>query len=639
MVVLTALWPLTNVGAQDLPADVDPLFKVSSINPLMSIGRSSALVRLDHLEFEVKNRKKAVQRVHKAITIFNDKGVDEGIFGFAYDKLRKPGKISAHIRDANGKVIKKLKKGDIQDLSAISGYSLYDDNRIKAARMVHATFPYTVEYWYEIEFDGYISWPGWEPELNDYPVEKAVFEVVLPDDMDLRYRVRDNAMEPNVSAKSKKKRYVWEASGLNLIEDNFLAAVGLNILPAQSDIEVKIAPEEFQIGGVSGDMRSWEAFGQFYYDLNVGRDNLPEAQKAKVQSLTAGVNSVEEKVKRIYSHFQSTTRYVSVQLGIGGWRAFDAEYVAERGYGDCKALSNYLMSLLHAAGIDAKPVLINSGDRSAVDPDFPSNQFNHVIVMVPTPADTLWLEATSQLYPMGRIGNSNEDRYALAVTENGGELVRTPASESHENTTLAEAEIKLNESGNASGSYQVTYTGNNQNRVLNTLAGESPRYKETWFKESLDIPSFELKSVDFSQVAPGQEPVRITANLELPKLASKTGSRIFLKPGLENRSSYVPPEENNQTRPVELAYVSVTEQRLVYTLPANYKVEAMPENVAIEAPFAEFRLDYTVEGNQLVYHRTFNIKKRTIEAADYNKFREFLIDVRKADKGQIVLVK
>ena len=52
-----------------------------------------------------------------------------------------------------------------------------------------------------------------------------------------------------------------------------------------------------------------------------------------------------EKAKIVYKYMQEKTRYISVQVGIGGFKPMLAKDVDRLGYGDCKALSNYTKAL------------------------------------------------------------------------------------------------------------------------------------------------------------------------------------------------------------------------------------------------------------------------------------------------------
>lgn len=111
-------------------------------------------------------------------------------------------------------------------------------------------------------------------------------------------------------------------------------------------------------------MASWNDFGKFIASLNKGRDQLPENIKVKVDELTRGVSDPLEKIIRLYGFMQQNTRYISIQLGIGGWQPFSAEFVGQKGYDDCKALTNYMQSLIKHAGIKSYYALIKSGDGS-----------------------------------------------------------------------------------------------------------------------------------------------------------------------------------------------------------------------------------------------------------------------------------
>ncbi len=93
-------------------------------------------------------------------------------------------------------------------------------------------------------------------------------------------------------------------------------------------------------------METWDNFGKWIQALNSGRQELPPATKAKIKELTAKAKTDEEKVKILYEYLQSKTRYVSIQLGIGGQQPFEASVVDQFGYGDCKALSNYMVAML-----------------------------------------------------------------------------------------------------------------------------------------------------------------------------------------------------------------------------------------------------------------------------------------------------
>jgi hypothetical protein len=135
-------------------------------------------------------------------------------------------------------------------------------------------------------------------------------------------------------------------------------------------------------------------------------------------------------------------------LGIGGFKPFPATFTENKKYGDCKGLSNFMQAALDGVGIKSYQALINRQSNGLpVDPDFPHNRFNHVILFVPLKQDSVWLECTSSSLDFGSLDVSTENKNALLITENGGVLVSTPASNSHSNIFSAYSKVMLKEDG------------------------------------------------------------------------------------------------------------------------------------------------------------------------------------------------
>lgn len=593
---------------------------------------SDAVMRLHALTFTVESPGKAIQRGRQAVTILNEKARELGKVVIEYDKIRQLTELRGWLLDGEGRKIRELKKADIKDYSAISGYSLYEDSRVRVAELYHEVYPYTVVFEYEINFQGVISWPSWYPYSLRCPVERSSFEVNVPATMPLRYYLRELTTPLQIQPSGERKILHWEAALLPKWERE---PHGLKWPPA-----ILTAPAAFEIAGYAGDMSSWKTFGSWFYQLYASRTELPLPAQEEVQRLGAVAAPPREKVRALYEYLQAKTRYVSVQLGIGGWQPFPASYVFERGYGDCKALTNYMLTLLQTAKIEAYPALIRHGDNVPdVIAEFPSNQFNHVILFVPMAKDTLWLECTSQTSPLGHLGSGNEDRNVLVVTPDGGKLLRTPRSLAVSNQQIRHALVMLNETGDGAAEVRTRYTGNQQDHVRWALAKSTPREREDWLREEIEVPAFRLVSADFSEVDGKREAITLPIKLELPRFAARSGTRLFLRPNLMERWQNVPAEVKTRRQPVELDYAFLDSDTITYRLPAGFEIEAAPAPVALAVPFGSYTANSALQENTLKYTRRMEIRETRLPAAQYETYRKFIADVVKADHAQIVLVR
>ena len=381
---------------------------------------------------------------------------------------------------ADGKKIRDIHKDEVEDYAAFDGFSIYNDLRLKHVDFTYGNYPYTIEYEYEVTHNGLQSYSTWAPQRYKTSVEKSIFELTLPADMEFRYKAFNITQLPQINNEGGKKRNAWQLLNKIVVSRESNAPDTYQPLPV-----LRTLPNNFEVDGYKGNMESWQAFGRFMYELNNNRDNLSPAMVQKVKSLTANATTNEEKIAALYHYLQENMRYVSVQLGIGGWQTFDAEYVEKNKYGDCKALTNFMKGMLKTAGIKAYASLITAGDQNMeIKEDFPAPYFNHVILNVPE--ENIWLECTSTNNPVNYLGTSTADRPTLLITEKGGVLTRTPAISN--NFQKGKTQIILGEDGSAKVECATTLTGKLHEVFRYIVNNYSQEDQEKWL-ETLRSPT------------------------------------------------------------------------------------------------------------------------------------------------------
>ena len=138
------------ISATDICVASDPKYPISQIPDSLKKGMY-AVVRDSKREVKILSKSKMTWHEYKAITIFNVKANSNAREVVSYDKLTKVTSFKGTVYDAMGNEIKRLKNSDIIDQSAVSGFSLYEDDRIKIADLRQGQYPYTVEFEFEVE--------------------------------------------------------------------------------------------------------------------------------------------------------------------------------------------------------------------------------------------------------------------------------------------------------------------------------------------------------------------------------------------------------------------------------------------------------------------------------------------------------
>lgn len=327
-------------------------------------------------------------------------------------------------------------------------------------------------------------------------------------------------------------------------------------------------------------------------------------------------------------------------MGIGGYQPFEASQVDQSGYGDCKALSNYMVSLLNAAGIDANYVLIRAGEDSEdIETRFPASQFNHVIVAVPNKGDTLWLECTSQTNPFGYLGRFTGDRHALLINRNGGQIVKTPAYRTEINVQSRRAEVNLLPSGDAMAKVRTMYSGlQYENGRLDNAINSSYNDQKEWVNKTTQIPNFEVTRIKMSGTYNKVPRAYVELDLDLKRLASVSGKRLFVSPNLMNRSTYVPGKLERRRSDIVEDFGYVDYDTIAVNLPENLYPEFMPAPIKIQSRFGAYDASFSIKEGLVIYTRSIRIEKGRFPKETYPEYIEFYKNINKADNIKLVFL-
>lgn len=595
---------------------------------------ANAIIRYNQVNILISSQDDMKINTKRIVTVFNENGMNaiDAIEG--YDKRTKVTSIELTVFDENGKEIKRIKRKDFRDQCVIDGSTLFSDSRILFLNYTPTQYPFTIVYTSEVETSNTAFIPSWYP-LSDYNVslEKSILNVSCPVDLGFK-RKEINFSNFKVSKLvDTSERLNYELVGVLAQKPEDYSVSNL-IFP-----KLMMGLEKFNLEGVNGYAKDWKEFGKWYSEkILAGTTELPEETKAKIKTLVGEEKDVVKKAKIVYQYVQSKSRYVSIQVGIGGWKPMLASDVDRVGYGDCKALTNYTKALLDVVGVPSyNTLLYGDNTKTNIESDFVAMQGNHMILCIPNDNNTVFLECTSQDTPFGYQGTFTDDRDVLIVKSDGGEIVRTKIYEDKDNTQISKGSYTISPTGDFSGKINILSSGtqyNKKSQIPNFL----PHQKESHYKEYWDnINNLKLEKMNFVN---DKEKTKCTEELDLSAAnygVITNGKMLFVINAYNHTSGNVKRIRNRKT-PFEIQRGYVDKDEITIELPAHFAIEFLPTNFELNTKFGEYKTEIVKKNNSsLIYKRTMFLKKGLYSNKEYDEFRLFMEQVEKNDNAKIIL--
>lgn len=629
LAICFSLLPVLLFGADE------PKYPAATIADSLKQG-ASAVVR-DYSEvFTQSDVNHATYKVTKVVTILNKLGDGFAHFAIYGDRFRELSDFSGIIRDASGNVIKKIKKGDLR-FSSVSEGAGTDDNFSITYICSLPGYPCTVEYTYQEKWkNGIASYPVFAPQ-NRYSVsvEKSDLRIETPLNVEMRER--------NNFGGSLKKETVGDKNIYSISLNNLKAVLGEPLSPSIGEVlpVMMTAPADMCYDSFCGNMKDWNSYGLWIASLLKGRDQLSPDLAAKLQDMVKGAKTDKEKIGIIYDYLQKNTRYVSIQLGIGGYQPIDALTVSKMGFGDCKGLTNLMKAMLASVGIASNYCVIRLDEKDKdLYPDFPSfYQLNHVILMVPQKNDSIWLECTSQTLPFGYIHQDIAGHNAIVVSDKGGQLVRLPSYTDKQNRQESVMEVVISEEGSATGKVSFTqYLDGYESTVYSFRANDNERILK-FINGNLKLPQVKIGKFVASEDRSDFPFTCVKADIEVPDFANRTGSRLFIPACPLAKTSFNILTASTRNQDIVLRTGFSESDTIIITIPQAYTLEALPKDLDVNTTFGSIKAKTTVDGDKIIYIQDVDIISGRYNRSQYTEVKDFFAQITAAVKRNIVLKK
>lgn len=625
--------PIKTLGQdKDLPKE---LFTANGIPDSLKEDANS-IIRYSSDELTVESSGKAVIKHHSLITILNEKGDKAALIEFPYNKKYDTySDIEIRAYNAEGVQIKKYHKSDMYDGAAMSNEILVSDERFLGLQHVVTSYPTTIEVQYEEELGGFINLAQWDIQTDEQAIQNESYKVTVKADMGFRYKCKNISLDPIKISNDGVDSYIWHTSNKKAfkLEDG---AVAWRVLP-----KVEFAVNKFTFYGNPGEFDSWKDFGKWQQQLNADVCNLSPARVAEIQKMTENIKTDKEKAKFLYEYMQHDMRYVAIALGIGGLKPFPAMFVDQKKYGDCKAFSNYMCALLKAVNIKAYYAVVEAGSNGEPsDPKFPYDISDHIICCIPFKNDTTWLECTSSTQPFGKLGPFTENRNALLITDDGGELVNTPKSTAQDNQFNSEVHLAIDSDGSAKAKVKILCSGVYRDDYVDYL----PNLKADEQKEEI-MQRLNIKQASVFDYNPGTDNdgvKEVDLNLEYDKFCDIiAGDKQFYHPHVLDLCVFTVPIE--EKRKSDYYFEAPMQKTCVTTidLPKGFEIETLPANQTLKFTYGNYDVKYVYDAakNQVIATAKFILNNQLIPAAKYTELQQYLDAVAKAQNKKLVIRK
>ena len=601
--------------------------------PLHSKETDDAIILRNNASYTVISRDKAIYKEEIEILVTKEGKRFANFSCSVNNGSSKLTSFSGTIKDANGKITK-LKKRDLSYSEYSEGLSDSYGTWYYTPDIIH--YPATVSYTYEKQYtDAILCYTSFVPMPygDGVSLKEASYTLTVPSSDWFRYK-QFNIGEPEHNQTKEGEVFVWKVKDLPALKYERYSPPLYTRIPL-----VQFSSIDFSYEKKAGSGKDWVSIGNWILSLTEDRSTPCEALQEKVKELTEGAKDKMEIIRRLYAYLGESTRYVSIQLGLGGLQPIAPDDVYRNKFGDCKALSFFLQTMLKCCGIDSYYTITNMGE-DRMSKDFPSlGTSNHVILSVPVEKDTLWIECTNPDVPLGYIHTEIAGNNALIVKKDSSYITRIPRALDSQNILTLNATIDLTAEGSATAYVKEQGFMDFWDNYF-PLSKENDYDKANSILSGFSIPRAQIRDICISLDPSATPCCNLSYTLDAATYASRTGNRLFI-PANPFTSAGANVTSTKRVNDMYFHTGYHLENSITINIPEGYALESYPHNMEYSNEFGSIKFTCTplLEQSRVILNFTLTRNSGTFPCSKYTDFRTLIKETDSILDSKLVLVK
>jgi Domain of Unknown Function with PDB structure (DUF3857)/Transglutaminase-like superfamily len=424
-------------------------------------------------------------------------------------------------------------------------------------------------------------------------IDDAHYSISVPKTFTLHADSKD--MDQTVATEGTETVYRWSY---------------VNATP-QARATTLVAHPETQAHFAVSTLANYDDFAHSYAGDVKDKIAVTPAIQKEADLLTIGIRDPREQTRAIYDWVSQHVRYVAIELGQGGLIPHDADWTLSNQFGDCKDHALLFASLLKAKNIPAELVLINAHPRFGLTGVPVVNDFDHMIVWLPS--FNLYADTTAGTAAFGTLPISDSGKPVVHVVASGAALHQTPLVAPGELTSTYKVHVNFDGQRRAHVEMTTTATGGwatDMRRIGSAMQAMSPDQAGAAILKSHNFPNATGQLIASPSGGLNAE-YSISGNFLTGRLNPQgnmmpvaNGLRLMNQPG----DGPMGPLNNKQLKDSDetpcLSAKQVEDVTVDFTSP--YHLEQVPRDAHVKTANLTYDSHWSVSGNTVNVHREFD---------------------------------